>query len=981
MTVSALITRNDITATASQTSFTYTFRVLAATDMDVYQNGVLLSSGYTVNNVGTTTGGTVVLDAGVPVGQIVSLVLAMPLDRTTDYQNSGKFLADDVNSDFDKGYIGAIQNENAISRSLRLKDVEPTIDMTLPLKNARKGAVLGFDENTGLPVAGPNIADVSSVAAITADITTVAGISSEVSAVAAISANVTTVAGSADNINTVASNNANINTVASNDANITTVATNIGDVTNFADVYQGGKASDPAVRNDGSALQTGDLYFNTVTNELRAYSGSSWTFGAAGSVSVTRFSGTGAQTAYTLPTAPSSENNTQVYIDGVYQQKDTYSVSGVTLTFSEAPPLDTDNIEVTTIESLALGATSSDLVSHIASGTGAVATTVQDKLRESVSVKDFGATGDGVTDDTAAIQAAIDSIPNGGSVLFSAGTYKVSRTVGANDSWGIKVPQSNVTLIGRDAYLTRFDTDISTYALSYPILFVGTPDSDVASATNNFTVDGIKFIGESVQHSTSGSSLSDKRNCIEFKNTYGTLVLNCQFTEIDSAAIFYQYPALYDYVHSAYYNLTKNYNSKIEGCNFYASPHSVVGRALIHAIGCTGVDRISVNGNSFEWCDVILDGEGTYSSLDQLETDTWTPAYSGWALGAVKRSGRDWSFTNNIAIDSSEHAVYAAAMNLVVTGNIFRVESKSICIGDLKVRSAQGNISGNSIISGVGGSAISITAPSYLINVTGNSIYTTDESGTAGAININSDGLSSYINARLWLTDYQAMENINISGNNIMLPTAAGTGVTQVGIRLVTSNSVDANYPEGTVRNLTVSGNSIKNPRHATYVVGQQAKNIVIEGNTFDGKPYVSSGFAPATTVNTYSTLLVDSASTSALQSVVFRNNTVTGSEYLFATDDGAGTAVDIPWGITCNFLYAIKNFKTSDMRTPDVYNIFRDNNGYHFLDRTGWLGQYSLGNSLGTSASSATERTYNFAYTGTAVRFYTDDTGSFITL
>ena len=90
MTVSALVTRNDITATANQTSFTYTFKVIAATDMDVYKNGVLLSSGYTVTNVGVT-GGTVVLGTGVPVGQIVSLVLAMPLNRTTNYQNSGDF--------------------------------------------------------------------------------------------------------------------------------------------------------------------------------------------------------------------------------------------------------------------------------------------------------------------------------------------------------------------------------------------------------------------------------------------------------------------------------------------------------------------------------------------------------------------------------------------------------------------------------------------------------------------------------------------------------------------------------------------------------------------------------------------------------------------------------------------------------------------------------------------------------------------------
>ncbi len=46
------------------------------------------------------------------------------------------------------------------------------------------------------------------------------------------------------------------------------------------------------------------------------------------------------------------------------------------------------------------------LVGYLPTGTGAVATTVQTKLRESVSVKDFGAVGDGVTNDTAEFAAA-----------------------------------------------------------------------------------------------------------------------------------------------------------------------------------------------------------------------------------------------------------------------------------------------------------------------------------------------------------------------------------------------------------------------------------------------------------------------------------------------------------------------------------------------------------------------------------------------
>jgi len=60
------------------------------------------------------------------------------------------------------------------------------------------------------------------------------------------------------------------------------------------------------------------------------------TIGTGNSV-VNQFTGNGSATDYTVTTAPVSENNLLVYIDGVYQQKTDYTVSGTTLAFDTAP--------------------------------------------------------------------------------------------------------------------------------------------------------------------------------------------------------------------------------------------------------------------------------------------------------------------------------------------------------------------------------------------------------------------------------------------------------------------------------------------------------------------------------------------------------------------------------------------------------------------------------------------------------------------
>jgi hypothetical protein len=60
---------------------------------------------------------------------------------------------------------------------------------------------------------------------------------------------------------------------------------------------------------------------------------------------IANFTGNGSTVAFTLASAPAGENATNVYINGVYQQKNTYSLAGAVLTFSQAPPV-TSSIEV-----------------------------------------------------------------------------------------------------------------------------------------------------------------------------------------------------------------------------------------------------------------------------------------------------------------------------------------------------------------------------------------------------------------------------------------------------------------------------------------------------------------------------------------------------------------------------------------------------------------------------------------------------------
>ena len=147
MTVTSATTRNDYVASSGQTVFPYTFTALADSDIKVLKNGVTLSLGgdYTLSGVGTY-GGNVTLTSGATASDKIAIYLDMPLQRTTNYQNSGDFLALDVNGDFDALWLALQQSTTDIERTVRRPDADAgTINMELPVAVTRANKVLGFD--------------------------------------------------------------------------------------------------------------------------------------------------------------------------------------------------------------------------------------------------------------------------------------------------------------------------------------------------------------------------------------------------------------------------------------------------------------------------------------------------------------------------------------------------------------------------------------------------------------------------------------------------------------------------------------------------------------------------------------------------------------------------------------------------------------------------------------------------------------------
>ena len=333
-------------------AFPFTFKVFAATDLDVIkltvstgtESTLVLTTDYTVSLNGdqnSNPGGTVTLTAGaLASGFTLTITSDIANLQPTDLTNQGGFYPEVITDSLDRATIQIQQIADIGDRTLKIPISDGTLNMELPTKTERANSFLSFDAN-GLP-----------------------------------------------------------------------------------SVVTAGSSGAPA----------------TITRQV--------------------FSGTGSQTVFTLASDPGAlGNSAQVYIGGVYQQRSTYTIAGTTLTFSAAPVAGTDNIEFVNFLTSNIGSTSADLVTYTPSGSGAVARSAASKFGETVSVKDFGAVGDGVADDTAAIQAAITYASTQRIRLYVPnGKYKITATLTTPNNGYVYLVGESVACpaVGQD--YTKFST-------------------------------------------------------------------------------------------------------------------------------------------------------------------------------------------------------------------------------------------------------------------------------------------------------------------------------------------------------------------------------------------------------------------------------------------------------------------------------------------------------------------------------------------
>ena len=169
MTVESTVNRVDIVAASGQTNFSFSFKYFNATDIRVFIDNVLQTTGFTVNASpqGTDFGGTVVFTAAPTENSEVALIRVLPLTQTSDYEEGDNLPSQQLEDDLDRQTMVNQQQQEDLTRRPALSStslvtnvviVEPTTAVVGHAFVWRQGTDMSFfiaasDENVDEAVA------------------------------------------------------------------------------------------------------------------------------------------------------------------------------------------------------------------------------------------------------------------------------------------------------------------------------------------------------------------------------------------------------------------------------------------------------------------------------------------------------------------------------------------------------------------------------------------------------------------------------------------------------------------------------------------------------------------------------------------------------------------------------------------------------------------------------------------------------------
>lgn len=428
----------------------------------------------------------------------------------------------------------------------------------------------------------------------------------------------------------------------------------------------------------------------------------------------------------------------------------------------------------------------SDWIGFEPAGVSAVARSAQDKMRDTVSVKDFGAVGDGVTDDTAAIQNAVNALTNNSCLIFPAGVYKVTAKV-------LKANLTNVSVIG--------------YGAEY---FNHTAPSDLEFTNcSGISVEGLKFNGNGGSHSP-----------LTFLNSENVKVYNCLFRNTGSA---FGYGMVHNTTSGAVG--TKRSGLLVEGCVFEdifrdglqtkSVDDVVITNCVFRNCGGAGTDhhafsvgvatgaRLQISNCTFMNCDSgVFTGNERYSITGNTFENCVTAVYFDSADGIVS--------SNNVKSCQYGVRTITAALQpisgLLVADNILDTSVKHIELFG-STGPIYATIKNN--VFGSGNNQVHVRRDGGIVRLqnntwVGNVIFFTDDGPTACTKEIDE-------------SIYVTLADATVSGNLTQFVSQANFGGMFISIEDVTGfNSAyqgKAGYsdvaPPGTIYSLSYSGANI----------------------------------------------------------------------------------------------------------------------------------------------------------------------------